>query len=161
MSDFELTLEAFDTMWGEAEALANAHFAEVDGGVESRRKFNLQLGTMRSLENLGSLIVMCARLKPEGRLIGYFTWQIAEDVESGLLAAWQGAWYVEPGHWGVARAMLHKSIPCLRERGVQIAFPHHRLQGRGQAIGRAFERLGAKPIQITYSLWIGDPNAEH
>jgi hypothetical protein len=39
---------------------------------------------------------------------------------------------------------------------VQCIFPHHRTQGRGARIGRFFMRRGAKHIQQTYSLWIGN-----
>ncbi len=160
MRDFALTVEPFAQMWEEARPLAEAHFREVEEGVEPRRRFDLDLGLMNKLEEVGSLFVLVAR-NAVGVLIGYYTWQISLDVESlGLVIAQQGAWYLAPGHPRVARAMFTRSCTELRQRGVQCIFPHHRLQGRGQSLGRFFLRQGAKPTQVTYSLWIGEGDSQ-
>lgn len=142
-------------LWAEMKPLAEAHFAEVDGGVEPRREFRLDTNLMQLIADGGSLKTIIAR--QDGRLVGYYTWNIMPDVESaGLLIAQQGAWYVEPGHPRLAAMMWDRAVYELRSMGVKCIFPHHRMQGRGDNIGRFFTRRGAKKTQDTYTLWIGD-----
>lgn len=158
MLELSIREETWDEIWPEASGLAAMHSEEVDSGVEPRRVFAPDVDGMRVLNAQGWLRLLGARLGP--RLIGYFTWQLNYDLESkGLLVAAQGAWFVLPGYPRVAFGMYEESIRMLRGLGVQCIYPHHRLQGRGAHLGRFFERQGAKPIQTTYSLWIGDfPN---
>src|ERR1700722_6387717 len=88
--------ERWATVWPEIEVLAKAHSVEVDGGVEPRRKFKIdreQFGRMDSARVIPFIIA-----RQSGRMVGYFTWQVALDPESfGLLIGLQGAWFVEPG----------------------------------------------------------------
>lgn len=141
--------------WSEAEALAEQHFEEVDGGVEPRRKLKVDVALMDALRDAGALKIITAR--KNGKLVGYYTWNISRDVESeGLLIAQQGAWFVAPSHPRVAVLMFDKAVQTLRDCGVRCIYPHHRVQGRGANIGRFFQRRGATKIQDTYSLWIGD-----
>lgn len=147
--------ESWDSAWPEAQVLAAKHFEEVDGGIEVRRKFNPDVPKMRALNAMGVLRIFVARR--EGRLVGYFTWQIMPDLESqDLLIAQQGAWYAELGESRVGFRLFEYSIAALKALGVQMIFPHHRTQGRGAELGRFFKRWGAKHIQDTYSLWIGE-----
>jgi hypothetical protein len=142
-------------LWAEARALAEAHFEEVDGGVEPRRPFALDETIMARLQAAGALRIVTARM--DGRLVGYFTWNITLDPESrGLLIGQQGAWYVAPGHPRAAVMMFDASVELLKRCGVKCVFPHHRAQGRGAGLGKFFRRRGATKIQDTYSLWIGD-----
>jgi hypothetical protein len=144
-----------DKFYTEVISLAEAHFEEVDGGIEPNRKLNLDTRIMQAASDAGSLILLTAR--KNGELVGYYTWQIALDVESaGLLIAQQGAWYVATGHPKAAFKLFDKSVIELRKRGVKCIFPHHRTQGRGKDLGKFFKRHGATLIQHTYSLWIGD-----
>lgn len=81
------------------------------------------------------------------------------DCESaGLVIAQQGAWFVSTGagFTKVGLRLMQRSIHDLRQLGVRCCFPHHRMQGRGAGLGKFFGRLGAKPMQTTYVLWIGD-----
>jgi hypothetical protein len=147
--------ESWDSAWPEAQVLAAKHFEEVDGGVEIRRHFAPDVSKMRALNALGVLRIFVARR--DGRLVGYFTWQIMPDLESrDLLIAMQGAWYAELGESRVGFRLFEFSIAALKALGVQMIFPHHRTQGRGAELGQFFKRWGAKHIQDTYSLWIGD-----
>lgn len=151
--------ESWFDVWPEAEALANAHFAEVDGGVEPKRVFKLDCEVMGKMAAVGILQIISARL--DGRLAGYCSWNVVPDVESeGLLIAQQGAWFVgrefEPLGLGLGRKMFRVAVEHLKSMGVQCMYPHHRTQGRGSRLGAFFVRLGAKEIQHTYSLWIGD-----
>lgn len=148
--------EPWDTFWPEADRLARKHWEEVDGGVEPRRTYAPDTPKMRALNAMGVLRVFSARR--DGRLVGYFTWQITQDIESeGLLIALQGAWYAELGESKVGFRLFEYSIAALKALGVQMIFPHHRTQGRGSELGRFFKRWGAKHIQDTYALWIGEP----
>lgn len=142
-------------LWADMRASACTHFEEVDGGVEPKRPFKLDLRLMQAMADVGSLKVIIAR--EDGRLVGYFTWSIMLDVESeGLSVGHQGAWFVQPNNPRVAHRMFKASVAMLQAYGVQCIFPHHRTQGRGANIGRFFKSQGAKDIQRTYSLWIGD-----
>lgn len=155
MPCFTLGTEPFAVWWADARKLGEKHFEEVDGGVEPRRHFKLDENIMGLMDRAGAIKIIVARAA--GKIVGYFTWQITPDVESeGLLIAQQGAFYVEPGYPKVAYAMFKRSVQELRAMGVQCIFPHHRLQGRGSHLGRFFEKQGAKEIQHTYVLWIGD-----
>lgn len=155
MAECAVRLEPWsDALWAEMKPHAEAHFAEVDGGVEPRRVFRLDTRLMQAIADAGSLKVVIGR--QDGALVGYFTWNITPDVESeGLLIAQQGGWYVAPGHPRIAAEMFDVSVRELRALGVQCIFPHHRTQGRGANIGRFFMRRGAKDIQRTYCMWIG------
>lgn len=155
---YTVGIEPFQHFWSEAKPLAEAHSVEVDSGVEPRRRFKVDEANMRRAQDAGCLRVFALRLNR--KLVGYLTWQISLDLESdGLVIAQQGAWYVAPGHAKGAHKLFKESVATLRQFGVQHAFPHHRTQGRGDSLGRFFKRQGAKEIQRTYSMWIGDNNA--
>lgn len=155
-SEYHVQIEPWtDEFWSDAKILAESHFEEVDGDIELRRQLNVDTEIMKMLSDSGVLLLITAR--KNSKLIGYYTWQIMPDIESaGLLIAQQGAWYVNPGHPKIAVQMFDKSVKELKKRGVKCIFPHHRSQGRGKDIGKFFKRRGAKLIQHTYSLWIGD-----
>ncbi len=150
-----IEVEAFPSMWPEVNDLFSTHFEEVDGDVEPNRPYKLNVQAMMALHYSGIMKIISARVK--GKLVGYITWNVTPDVESdGLLIAQQGAWYVSPDHEGFGIRLFKTSIKELKKLGVQNIFPHHRLQGRGQRLGLLFQRMGAKEIQRTYSMWIGD-----
>lgn len=139
----------------EAARLAMEHFAEVDAGVAPHRPHDPDWEEMERIEAAGAMLVYGARI--EEKLVGYLTWQLMDDLESkGLPIALQGAWFVVPKHPLVAWKLFLWSMNDLKARGVKLLFPHHRTQGRGAGLGKFFTRLGAKHIQQTYSLWIGD-----
>lgn len=156
MRDCVVAVEPWgEAFWRDAESLARAHFEEVDGGVAPKRQLALDVDLMTALADAGALKIITAR--KAGEMVGYYTWNVTSDVESmGLLIAQQGAWYVSPGHAGAAVRMFDLAVQALRDLGVSCIYPHHRTQGRGANIGRFFQRRGAKEIQRTYSLWIGD-----
>jgi hypothetical protein len=152
---YTVSIEPFQHFWREAKPLAEAHSAEVDSDVEPRRKFKVHEAGMEAMQDAGCLRVFALRKNRE--LVGYLTWQISLDLESeGLVIAQQGAWYVAPGNARGAHKLFTESVSTLRLMGVKHVFPHHRTQGRGDSLGRFFKRQGAKEIQHTFSLWIGD-----
>jgi hypothetical protein len=149
-----IAVEPFRTMWPDARKLAAEHFIEVDEDVEPKRPFKLNEKITADLEAIGCLKIMTARVN--GEMVGYCTWQIAPDIESeGLVAAFQGAWFVAPRWKGLGDKLFRFAKAELKRLGVHIMFPHHRLQGRGAELGAYFRRQGAREIQHTYSLWIG------
>lgn len=150
-----VAVEPFRSMWPEGHKLAAEHFIEVEEDVEPRRPFRLNEAAVDQLEAIGCMKIVTIRV--DGVLAGYCTWQIAPDVESeGLLVAFQGAWFVAPRWRGLGDKMFRFAKAELKRLGVHMMFPHHRLQGRGAELGDYFRRQGAKEIQHTYSLWIGD-----
>lgn len=157
MPGVQLNEEPWDSFWPEADALAREHFAEVDGGVELHRPYKPDAARMRALSLMGLMRIYTARL--DGKLVGYLTWMIMPDIESeGLVIAKQGAWFVTSKikSQNIGYRLFERSIAELRLLGVQLMFPHHRLQGRGNGLGKFFRSFGAKEIQHEYSLWIGD-----
>lgn len=147
--------ERWVSMWPEAEVLAAAHFAEVEGDLAKQRPFGVRADVMEQLNELGVLRIVTARVA--GRLVGYCTWNVSPDIESfGTLKADQGAIYVDPEFRGLGYAMVKFGFVALRESGVEYVFMHHRMLGRGAGLRVWFERLGATLIQHTYFLWIGD-----
>jgi hypothetical protein len=147
--------ESFRSIWPDVNRLFQTHFDEVDGDVEPNRPFEADTDLMRKLEDAGILKIWTVRI--DGVLVGYCTWNVCLDVESrGLVIGLQGAWFIERSHQGLGKTLFEKSLDGLRQIGVKNVFPHHRLQGRGKHLGPYFESLGAKEIQHTYSLWIGD-----
>lgn len=156
MPALEIWKEPFSAIWPEVQELGQRHFNEVDGGVEPNRVFSLDAEALHAMSKAGVFIVMTARLG--GELIGYFTWNVVGDVESvGLKIGLQGAFFVSPGApLRTAYLLWKRSISEMKAMGVKCIFPHHRMQGRGANIGRFFMKQGAKPIQTTYSMWIGE-----
>lgn len=164
MREFTVALEPWRVAWPEFKLLAQSHWAEVETGVEARRPLLVDEHRLEQCYDAGMLKLMVARQRlPPFRMIGYCTWMLTPDLESmGLLIAQQGAFYVSPGHPRVAYELAQESLLALRALGVQHIFPHHRLQGRGTGLGKFWQRRGAKLIQHTYSLWIGEgKDAQH
>lgn len=159
LTDGTLTigLEHWTDVWPEIDALFAEHFEETDGGVEPNRRYELHEPVMRAMNASGQSPITTARIG--GCLIGYCMWTITSDVESkGLLIASQGPWFVRPGYerFRAGAKLFDASVADLKRRGVKVIYPHHRVQGRGAKLGAFFRRRGAKEIQRTYSMWIGD-----
>ena len=157
MSRIELGIEAWQDCSGEALALARLHATEIgEEEVEPKRKHEIDSELMELLSSSKVLRIYTARV--DSKLVGYLTWNISLDVESkGLVIAQQGGWFHDPKckSFGLALKLFLFSVKDLQTLGVQQIFPHHRLRGRGKALGKFFIRLGAKPLQHNYSLWIG------
>lgn len=148
--------ETWESLWPEADALFAEHFNEVEGNLAETRPYDLDEPTMCAMNASGRLRIWTARV--DGELAGYCMWDVTKDVESkGLLIALHGPWYVRQKfaslHLGCK--LFDSSIEELRVSGVQNAFPHHRVQGRGAKLAAFFKRRGAVETQRTYSLWLG------
>lgn len=150
--------ESWTEIGHELSELGKSHFSEVDGGVESSRPYQLDSGLMLAVDQAGMLKIISAR--SEGKLVGYIIWTVQPDIESaGLIIAMMGPWFALPGYFGVANTLFDMSLKLLESCGVKYAYPHHRLNGRGNKLGKYFQRKGAVEIQRTFSLKIGNSDA--
>jgi hypothetical protein len=147
--------ESWVSMWPDAEPLARAHFAEVEGRLAEKRSFNVHAETMQTMNEASVLRIVTARL--DGRLIAYTTWNVIPDIESwGLVMANQGAIYGADGfaNLNLCRRMLDFSIAELRAIGVDYLLLHHRMLGRGARLGALFGRFRAILIKREFFLWL-------
>jgi hypothetical protein len=152
--------ESWDAVWPAIDVLFSEHFNEVEGELAENRPYRLDEPSMRVMATAGVLRIITARV--DGILAGYCMWQVTKDVESaGMLIAQHGPWFVRKGyaHLMLGPKLFDASIKDLRAIGVQNAFPHHRLQGRGAKLGAFFRSRGAVEMQRTYSLWLGEQHA--
>lgn len=146
-------LESIETAWPDAEPLARAHFAEVEGEDRPWRPFDPNLAAMHQLNRTGNMRIVTARRG--GVLQGYMTWLLIPDFESvGLVVARQGAWYAGEGT-GAGLRLVRRSIALMRRLGADHMELHHRVHGRGRDLSGLFRRLGAIPVQHEWSLHLG------
>ena len=147
MPSLVIQLERVEDVWEELDALVMVECDEID---DPRRR-GPDWDSMKILNNGGTFRVLTARL--EGRMIGYFSWFIDFDMESkGTLIVNQAAWYVEPGHPIVGVKMLDRAIEEFKKAGVQFAYFHHTVHGRGATLGRLFAKKGAELLGYNYML---------
>ncbi len=144
--------EPWEKIGPELTALGQVHFAEVDGGVEVGRPYELDADLIAMMDKAGALRTMGAR--ESGVLIGYIMWFVQPDAESkGQIFAKMGPWFCVPGFFGVAFRVFKLSVDAIRrDDSVRFFYPHHRLNGRGANLGKFFRRMGAVEIEHTYSL---------
>jgi hypothetical protein len=141
-----IRIESFKDCWAEGSLLARAEVKEVE---PNGRNFEPDVNSILTNEMLGTFRILVARL--DGRMIGYLSWMVDFDIESyGTLIANQTAWYVEPGHYGVADKMFRWVVDEFKRIGVKYAYFHHTLNGRGRDIGKYLERKGARLSSLNY-----------
>jgi hypothetical protein len=141
-------------VWQELERLARQEQIE----IEEQREFRPDWKSMVTLNGAGIFQVLTARV--DGRMVGYFSWLLDFDMESkGTLIVNQTAWFVEKNHPIVAVRMFDKAIAEFKRIGVEYAYLHHTIKGRGAALGRLFERRGAKLLGYNYIMPIKTPLA--
>jgi len=146
LNELTIRLERFADCWNEGALLVRAEVKEVE---PNGRTFNPDINSILTNEVLGTFKILVAR--KNGRMIGYLSWMVDFDIESyGTLIANQTAWYVEPGHFGVADKMFDWATAHFKEIGVKYVYWHHTLNGRGKTIGKYFERKGAKLASLNY-----------
>lgn len=140
-------MESVADAWPELEALARQEQDE----IEEKRPFRPDWKSMTTLNRAGIFQVLTARV--DGKMVGYFTWLLDFDMESrGTLIVNQAAWFVEKGYPIVALKMLTRAIAEFKKAGVEFAYLHHTIKGRGAGLGRLFERKGAKLLGYNYIL---------
>lgn len=153
----ELTIERWATFWPEAEPLLRDHRAEVD--PESVRSgFSVNVPIAEALDAADALLILSAREGPLRTLVGYCLWTLGPSLDSATLLATQGPWFVRPDRRAspLGLRLFARSLVVLREMGITRALPHHWATPAGARLGAYFTRLGAVPLETTYSLWLGD-----
>lgn len=152
--EVEVGLEPFAQIWPEVSLLGARHSNEVgDDEWKELRPFSLDAPALQAAEEVGAFRVITARAA--GLLIGYLTLQIYRDPESvNKITADQGAWYVAPefARRGIGVKLFDEAIRLLRENGVTYWFPHHRLLGRGDGVGKFLKSRGAIEIKHEYMM---------
>lgn len=142
-----IAFEKVSNVWWELEELAREEQAE----IEEERAFRPDWKSMTTLNNAGIFQVLTARI--DGEMIGYFTWLLDFDMESkGTLIVNQTAWFVRKGHPITAVRLFDKAISEFKRVGVEFAYLHHTIKGRGAALGHLFERRGARMLGYNYIL---------
>ena len=149
-----IQFEKVSKVWQELEALAAQEAVE----IEEERLFQPDWQSLATLNNSGVFQVLTARI--DGRMVGYFTWLLDFDMESkGTLIVNQSAWFVEKGHPIVAVRMFDRAMEEFKRIGVEYAYLHHTIKGRGASLGRLFERRGAKMLGYNYIMPIAPRGA--
>jgi hypothetical protein len=147
LSELEIGFEKVADTWQELERLVLLEVNE----VEEQRPFGPDWASMKTLNEAGIFQVLIARV--DGKMVGYFSWLVDFDLESkGTLIVNQSAWFVEEGYPIVAVKMLNRAIAEFKKIGVEFAYFHHTVKGRGAGLGRLFERKGAKLLGYNYVL---------
>lgn len=142
-----IEFEKVPDVWQELEALARVENDE----VEDARPFRPDWQSMATLNKAGIFQVLTARV--DGKMVGYFTWLLDFDLESkGTLIASQTAWFVEKGHPVTAVRLFDRAISEFKRVGVEFAYLHHTVTGRGAALGHLFQRRGASLLGYNYIL---------
>ena len=131
----------------EIDTLSRLDHAE----VESFRPYEPDWESWIASEAQGTIKLLAARR--DERLVGYLSFSLGFDLESrGLLIANQLAWYVLPGQFGVGARMLDWLIVECKRLGVKFLYLSHPRRGRGESLGRFFERRGAMHTANLYTL---------
>lgn len=132
-----------------------AHAAEVE---PERRPgtYSINSELASAMSRLGGMYIGTAR--ESEILVGYCIWYLGPSLDSSVPTATQGPWYVRPewrdSHAGIR--MFREALRDLRERGVERVLPHHWIGGGGERLGKFFSRLGARPLETSYSLWLDE-----
>lgn len=150
----QISEETWASFASEALPLMAKHHKEL--AVASRKgKFEIDEEQALALEAAGALVILTAR--ESGILIGYLIWFLSFDLEcKGQLDATQGPWFVKQ-EWRNSRAgvkLFNESLERLRAKGVKNVFAHH--WSKSPALGPLFARKGGEPLEVVYSIWIGD-----
>lgn len=100
--------------------------------------------------------VLCAVLRERGEVIGYFVGFVAPGLHyRTCLTLTMDIFYVrQERRAGLNGIRLFRCVEAeARRRGVQRWFMGSKLHADASAL---FKRLGAKPVETYYSLWLGD-----
>jgi GNAT superfamily N-acetyltransferase len=131
-------LEAGD--WQEKLKLIDLHAQELRGMASE-----LQMETYRRLEKKDRLVIICARRRDSGELVGYSSHVWYEDLHFSLLTADDDAWFVLPGYrrLGIGRMLRETAHEELRRLGIRF------VQARLKADGPHDELVA----ELGYRLW--------
>ena len=144
-----------DSLCDEVECLIQAHHDQL-GEFDAELGFDPDYEKAIQLEQSGIFRVVTAR--HDGKLVGYCCFLVHNSLEHKTLkVGTQAMWFVSDEHRrGAGKLLMTESLRRLKEEGVKVAYPHHRVFGGGEHVAVLMKRLGAKPLELSYSLQIGD-----
>ncbi len=93
-------------------------------------------------------------LRDDGALVGYWVSIISPGLHyRTCLTAIMDMWFILPNHAVGSRRLIRAVEAELRRRGVQRWFAGEKLHN---PCGRLYEAIGMKPMERTFSKWLGD-----
>lgn len=147
------SVENWTDVKSEAAPLWPLHWDEV-GQNKAKMKLNPDLDRLDHLNEAGMLHIVVAR--DDGHLVGYHASLVDTLIHyKDVLAAKCDLHWLHPEYRkGSTGLKLFKEVErTLKLRGVKVMYDFTKLYLDKGAI---FEHLGYKPIERTYSKWIGD-----
>lgn len=149
--------ETWDSFCLEAEPLMLMHHEEIGTNAVA---FRLDHERIRQIEQADCVRFWVAR-NCDG-LLGYIVWYLGWHLFSaGLRVAQMGPWFVSPEGRQTSAAMRlwATSKRELKEDGVGLLIPHHQFAS-GFALDGMFKRQGGKPYEMSYLIWLKEPEPE-
>lgn len=147
------SVENWDDVKDEASVLWPLHWEEV-GQNKIKMQLDPDIQKLDKMNSLGMLHIVIAR--NNGNLVGYHASIIDTLIHyKNVLAAKGDLHWLHPEYRkGTTGLKLFKEVErTLKLRGVQVMYDFTKLY---LDKGAVFEHLGYKPIERTYSKWIGD-----
>lgn len=139
-----IQVEQFKDLWAELLPLAEAHYAEVTEFKDVT--FDCKRETYEQLDKINALRMYTLRL--DGRLIGYSSMILCEQVHTGQLSAREDAIYVIPECRGSGYRLIRYVDEALRNEGVRIIY---RTTKERHDHGRLLSHLGYTLLDLTYA----------
>jgi len=147
-------IEPFSQVYGELCAILEAHYREISHHHEHGFLLNPQVESYRAREADGSLMMVIGR--KDGEIVAYYVCFIAPGLHyKDCLTCSPDIFYVKESerHSSAGIRMFRFIQKELKRRGVKLWFMGSKNAHDSTAI---FRRLGAKPVETTYSLWLED-----
>lgn len=152
----ELRRESWAEFVDDAVSLLATHRAELD--PHAPIPYSLNSTMFSAIDRVGALVIIAAREDEDETLIGYCIWTLGEALDCVATVATQGPWFVRPDRrqGGLGLRLLEESFKTLRALRVDRAIPHYWPQpGQDSSrIAALFSRLGATPLEVSFSLWL-------
>ncbi|MFZ6743497.1 hypothetical protein ACO0LC_09755 [Undibacterium sp. JH2W] len=146
-------VESFTEMLAELKTLLPLHYEEL--ALDKKHvPLSPQYDIYRQHEESGKLLFVT--LREAGEMIGYFIGMVSPGLHySTCLTCIMDIFYVRKDkRMGTAGIRLFRFVEKeLRRRGVQRWFMGSKIHADASAL---FKRIGARPVEIFYSKWLGD-----
>jgi len=130
--------------WQRHLELINRHARELRGMDAS-----LDLATYKNLQDKHRLVIVSARRRDTGELVGYSSHLWYDDLHFQIRLATDDAWYVLPNYrrLGIGRRLREKALEELAAIGVKIALARTKTDAPHD---RVMIALGYRPYEIVH-----------
>lgn len=148
-------VEPIDKYLADAPELWLLHDAEVSSDEDKRTPLDMDVEAIRNAPNL---IVFTAR---DGNLLVGYIWFVImhNPLRKTQLSGYQSLYYVRREYRknasGVGAKLLLKALDCLQLIGIARVRLHHKLHSDCTSVREMFERIGAVPDELEYTLKLG------